>query len=168
MSLCSRIPHYLSLKRVKNSFHLWDIIQQSERFKYLPKVVSAAQTLPTSSSAIEQTFSVMGLFKNEKRSQLSPEGLEALLLLHQNYPFGKTFQVTNELIQKYKEVKQTLNTRKNRFRQLQKQFIKEDLDDMFKDEGITSPPLKEKKLYKLDCQSENSNQSSQIEISMTK
>ena len=168
MSLCSRIPHYLSLKRVKNSFHLWDIIQQSERFKYLPKVVSAAQTLPTSSSAIEQTFSVMGLFKNEKRSQLSPEGLEALLLLHQNYPFGKTFQVTDELIQKYKEVKQTLNTRKNRFRQLQKQFIKEDLDDMFKDEGITSPPLKEKKLYKLDCQSENSNQSSQIEISMTK
>ena len=58
MTLCERIPHYLNL-RVKNFSHIWDTIQQTERFKYLTQVVLAAQTLATSSFTIEQTFSII-------------------------------------------------------------------------------------------------------------
>lgn len=114
MTLCSRIPHYLNLNKVKDSLHLWDIIQKSERFIYLHLVVRAAQTLPTSSSTIEQTFSVLGLFKDEKRSKLSKEGLEGLILLHQSFPKEKTFDIPKKLVSMFKDMKNSLNTRKTK------------------------------------------------------
>jgi len=61
---------------------MWD---NNEKAGYgrLALVAKAAQTLPTSFTNIEQTFSESKLLKTYLRNQMSEKSLEALLLISQ-------------------------------------------------------------------------------------
>ena len=71
-------------KDKKNTLHIWDHIEE-DGFKFIAKIARIAQTLPTTSATIEQSFSIMKLLKTEKRNQLSDRTLEALLFIRQNF-----------------------------------------------------------------------------------
>ena len=89
--------------------HIWDNIEQdnSEGFKFilLPKLVNAAQTLPTSSSGVEQTFSGVKLIKTLLRNRLSADKVEAILLILQSYGGKKKIEISDKLVSLLKEVK---------------------------------------------------------------
>ena len=57
----------------KSSLTLWNNIPvyQTQSYPFLVKIASIALTLPTSSSDVEQCFSIMKLFKTNKRNSLN-------------------------------------------------------------------------------------------------
>jgi len=71
-------------KDKKNSLQIWDRVE-NDGFVLLSTLAKTAQTLPTSSATIEQSFSLMKLAKTDKRSRLSEENLQALMLTSQYY-----------------------------------------------------------------------------------
>jgi len=82
-----------------NIFAMWDGIQNAG-YEKLAMVARIAQTLPTSSSNVEQTFSEIKLLKPNLRNQLSDRSLEALLIINQELRIIKKFKVSNLLIRK--------------------------------------------------------------------
>ena len=98
--------------------HIWDHIEE-DGFYYISKIARIAQTLPTSSATIEQSFSIMKLIKSDKRNQLTDRTLEALLLIRQNYKDSfseaknsKQPLVEEEIIKRFFNVKHEINHKK--------------------------------------------------------
>ena len=67
--------------------------------------MNAAQTLPTSSSGVEQTFSGVKLIKTLLRNRLSADKVEAILLILQSYGGKKKIEISDKLVSLLKEVK---------------------------------------------------------------
>ena len=106
------------MKDKKNSLHIWDHIEE-DGFHHISKIARIAQTLPTSSATIEQSFSIMKLIKSDKRNQLTDRTLEALLLIRQNYKdsFSEAKNsrlplVEEEIIERFFNVKHEINQKK--------------------------------------------------------
>ena len=66
---------FLSSKRNPNNF----------KFKLLPRLAKVSQSLPTSSSDIQQSFSQMKFVKTLLRKMLKDQSLEAIPLIVQEY-----------------------------------------------------------------------------------
>jgi len=96
--------------------HIWDRIEQdnSENFKFtlLPKLVNAAQSLPTSSSDVEQTFSGVKLIKTLLRNRLSVDKVEAILLILQSYGGKQKIVINEKLLFLLKEVEEKFYEKK--------------------------------------------------------
>ena len=96
--------------------HVWDRIEQdnSENFKFklLPKLVSAAQALPTSSSDVEQTFSGVKLIKTLLRNRLSADKVEAILMILKAYGGKKKIEISEKLVSLFRKVEEKFYEKK--------------------------------------------------------
>ena len=90
----------------------WCKISQHGQYPSLIKFFRLAQTLPTSSSDIEQAFSILKLFKNNQRNRLSEKSLEGLMLIHQEYA-NKEIVISKRALQLFHEIRNSLNERKS-------------------------------------------------------
>ena len=95
-----------------NILDIWRRIEKTGKYPYLVKFFYFSQILPTSSSDVEQEFSIIKLFKSEQRNSLSEEGLEGLLLIHQN-EIGARTNIPPKAISLFKELKEEMNSYKN-------------------------------------------------------
>lgn len=102
---------------------MWNAIEKAG-YRKLAMLANAAQTLPSGSSDIENTFSETKLFKTLLRNQLSDQSLEALLLIDQEFKIHNRFHVSDGLLALYennfsKKKKAPGETLKNRLELLE-------------------------------------------------
>ena len=88
---------------------LWDLVEE-HGYCLISSIAKAAMALPTSSSDVEQLFSLVKQVKTLTRSSLSVDNLEGILLLSQEYKERSSGIITEDLIclfnsLKYKESK---------------------------------------------------------------
>ena len=104
-----------------SSVHLWDFIEFSHgaQVHYLSQLIKAAHALPTSAAGIEQSFSTGKFIKNLRRTRLSEETFQSLLLIFQEYQGQDEIYIPQELIQKYKEIRKRLRERKSNARKIE-------------------------------------------------
>ena len=132
-------------KDKKNSLQIWDRVE-NDGFVLLSTLAKAAQTLPTSSATIEQSFSLMKLAKTDKRSRLSEENLQALMLTSQYY--RERFEIReisdisikiieDQVLYHFQKMRDELNKSKNK--------NKGRNDDMFKEKIETKEENYEEK-----------------------
>lgn len=98
-------------EQARNSIELWDIIEKNG-FILLPYIARIAQSLPTSSATIEQSFSILKLVKSQIRHNLSEENLTSDLLIAQEYKEALRIKIDESLVQVYSQIKTSLNERK--------------------------------------------------------
>jgi len=111
---------------------MWDLLERHENFEILARLVKIAETLPTSSSPLEQSFSVIKLLKTDIRNSISEESLEGLILIGDQYrDTGKIF-VTEKMIDLYEKVRLVFNEKKKG---------KKSNDNMLIEVGDNSEPL---------------------------
>jgi len=117
------LPQLLRLKEIgieysqrnekDTSFDIWKRVIDSGKYPSLVKFVKFIQVLPTSSSDIEQAFSIIKLFRTNQRNRLSAKSLEGLILIHQEYQGEKNIILPKNLLNLFSEMKDELNQRKN-------------------------------------------------------
>ena len=99
-----------------NILKVWDRIERDKadgfEFVLLPRLVRAAQSLPTSSSDVEQGFSLIKLVKSLLRNQLKEESLEAIMLIIQEYS-NRQIIISNDLVDSFLRIKKNFIDRKN-------------------------------------------------------
>ena len=98
-----------------DSLGVWNLVRSKYDAKKIPclsKIIPAIHCLPTSSSDVEQGFSIMKLFKSDIRNRLKVETLEGLLMIHQE----KDFVISEQLIENYNKMLMDLNLRKSKAR----------------------------------------------------
>ena len=97
-----------------SSISLLDLIEMSypNRFPLLSQIMRYLHSLPTTSANVEQSFSVMKLFKTDLRNNLKEETLQSLLLIHQKYQ-KEPIIITSEIFTSYLKMKQKLNEGKS-------------------------------------------------------
>ena len=104
-------------------FEMWDILQDAG-YPKLTMISRAAQTFPTSSANIEQTFSEIKLLKSNLRNQLSDKSLEALLIIRQELRFNPKFKVSDALVDLYGQI---FTKKRKALRNLQEDVKNEDI-----------------------------------------
>jgi len=88
----------------KNVLHMWDHIEAKEKLSILPEIVRLAESLPTSSATIEQSFSNIKLIKTDLRNRLSELSLEGLILIGQEFRSQNKFSVTETMVELFENV----------------------------------------------------------------
>ena len=91
----------------------WSAINKSKKFSNLMKIINFTQILPVSSSTVEQSFSVMKLFRTDQRNSLLEESLEGLMLLYQEYNSSKKIVISKKMIDLFKKIRGDINVRKD-------------------------------------------------------
>ena len=94
-----------------DTLKLWDLIGFKE-LELLQKLIVVVHSLPTTSASIEQSFSIMKLYKTEKRNRLQESTLESLMLIDDRYKGQKDIIISQSMIESYDEVRKILNERK--------------------------------------------------------
>ena len=111
-----------------NILQVWDNIERDKTdgfvFHLLPQIVRAAQALPTTSSDVEQGFSMIKLVKTLIRNQLKEESLEAIMLIIQEYS-NRRILLPADLIQSFIDFKMSFNEKKNPGRIRKREEIEE-------------------------------------------
>ena len=83
---------------------MWDKIERSERLSMIPKLARLAESLPTSSATIEQSFSNIKLIKTDLRNRLGELSLEGLILVGQEFRSEKKIIIEEPMLSLYKNV----------------------------------------------------------------
>ena len=94
---------------------MWDLLEKQKNLELLPRLVRLAQTLPTSSAPLEQSFSIIKLLKTDLRNSLTEGSLEGLILVGDEYREQEDILVTEKMLHYYYQVKKTFNETKNSF-----------------------------------------------------
>jgi len=97
------------------------LILRRNHFSYLSQIFKIVQTLPTSSSPVEQTFSLMKLVKTAIRNRLQDKTLQSLLMINQEYKDcnkDKRIVVADEVVNLFNQNKDDLNFRKSRLKDI--------------------------------------------------
>ena len=68
-----------------NDLQMWDKIRAQEDLKLIPKIIYFAESLPTTSAGVEQSFSLVKLIKSDIRNRLQETTLEGLIFVAQEY-----------------------------------------------------------------------------------
>ena len=77
---------------------MWDRLEHVEKLEVLPKIARFAESLPTSSATVEQSFSIIKLIKTDKRNRLKELSLEGLVLIGQEFRLKNPENIINERI----------------------------------------------------------------------
>ena len=105
-----RINYYIDSS--SGILHMWDRIQTNERLQLIPKIVYFAETLPTTSAGLEQSFSQVKLLKTDIRNRLQEATLEGLVLVSQEFYEKTGLDIDEKMIKLFIEVKKTFNNKK--------------------------------------------------------
>ena len=99
-----------------NMIEVWDRIEEDMtsgfQFTLLPKLAKIAQSLPTSSSDVEQIFSGIKLIKTLLRNRLSAEKIESILLIIQAYSGKKQIEIDNNLLKLHQDLSKFYSEKK--------------------------------------------------------
>ena len=123
--------------------HMWDRLEKEENLVFLPKIMKVAQTLPTSSATIEQSFSVIKLLKTSLRNKLSQSSLEGLVFVGQEFREKNDFTISNEMVELYKDVKKAFNDQKGGLKKLKSQSENQIQSLLEKKDKVDPKPLNE-------------------------
>ena len=82
----------------RNNLWMWDRLEHVEKLEVLPKIARFAESLPTSSATVEQSFSIIKLIKTDKRNRLKELSLEGLVLIGQEFRLKNPENIINERI----------------------------------------------------------------------
>jgi len=105
--------------------HMWDCIEKEEKLELLSKITKVAQTLPTSSASIEQSFSTLKLVKTPLRNKLSQSSLEGIAFVSQEFREKNDIDISQKIIEAYQEVKRVFNSQKSGVKSVQNRGEKE-------------------------------------------
>ena len=78
-----KIEHYRDTSL--NILYLWDCLEKHEHLSLFPHIARLAETLPTSSATIEQSFSNLKLLKTDLRNRQGESSLERLFFVGQEF-----------------------------------------------------------------------------------
>jgi len=93
-----------------------NLIQRTTNFELLPSIFKTIHALPTSSAAVEQSFSLVKLVKTVLRNQLSELTLQSILMICERYKDlrkEESIEITDDMIRVYEERKLNINQRKS-------------------------------------------------------
>lgn len=88
----------------ESPFLIWNNISKSQKYPDLCKIARFALTLPTSSSNIEQAFSLIKLYRTSQRNRLKDETLEGLTLMKEEYKNLDKIVISSKVINRYNEL----------------------------------------------------------------
>ena len=88
-----------------DTLHLWDLLEKEEKLEILPRIARIAETLPTSSAPVEQSFSIVKLLKTDIRNSLTEESLEGLMLVGEEFREKQYLNSSKEMLDRYNIVK---------------------------------------------------------------
>ena len=95
-----------------NTLHMWDRLKSQEGLNLIPKLIFFAESLPTTSAGLEQSFSQIKLFKSEIRNRMTEATLEGLILISQELAENKYLNVDEKMIKLFQEVKSNFHQKK--------------------------------------------------------
>ena len=92
--------------------HMWDRLQSNEKLNLIPKIAYFAETLPTTSAGLEQSFSQVKLLKTDIRNRLSEETLEGLMFVTQEITPKSGLNIDEKVLTKFIEVRKKFNEKR--------------------------------------------------------
>ena len=95
-----------------STLKLWNLIQESHHYTYLPIIFKFAQSLPCSSANVEQTFSRIKHIKSYARNKLSIDSLESLLFIAEEFRKKEDIVITDKMMESYKKLREEIKGRK--------------------------------------------------------
>jgi len=95
-----------------NILHMWDQIQEREGLSLIPRIIRFAESLPTTSAGIEQSFSQIKLVKSDIRNRLHEATLEGIILISQEFSDHQKISVDEKMIHLFKKTKKEFNLKK--------------------------------------------------------
>ena len=87
----------------RNVLEMWDRIERIEKLTLIPRLVRFAESLPTSSATIEQSFSNIKLIKTDLRNRLGELSLEGLILSGQEFRSEQKIPINESMISLYEK-----------------------------------------------------------------
>ena len=105
-----KVEHYRSLS--SSILHMWDKIRAQEGLSLILKIIYFAESLPTTSAGVEQSFSQVKLFKSDIRNRLQESTLEGLIFIFQEYTKSQTLSIDERIINSFNQVKKEYNIKK--------------------------------------------------------
>ena len=121
-----------------SSLRMWDIIEStyvhtdqnsgfiSKRFPLLSSIIRTAHSLPTSSSNIEQSFSLMKLLKNDLRNNISEKSLRSLMMFCQHFSNEERIAIPKRLIELYNSMRNDSNEKKSKKRRTSNSLLEDE------------------------------------------
>ena len=103
---------YYQRNEKDTALDIWTRIIQSGKYPSLAKFAKFSQALPTSSSDLEQAFSIIKLFRTNQRNRLAENSLEGLILIHQEFQGNENIKLPENVLRLYLEMKHMLNKEK--------------------------------------------------------
>ena len=114
-SLTSRNTSWYT-ENTKSLLEIWANIEKDEsfgiKFKLLPQIFRAAQSLPITSSNIERAFSGIKLIKTLIRNKLSEDRLLSICMIIEEYQDSGKFPICKNLLELYEDFKMKFGKRK--------------------------------------------------------
>ena len=83
---------------------IWDNIAKTQKYNDLCKLAKLALSLPTSSSDIEQGFSVLKLYRTDQRNSLREETLDGLMLVKEEFKDQDEIVIKQAIIDIYNQI----------------------------------------------------------------
>ena len=96
-----------------NLLHMWNRIEKEEKLEFLPQIFKVAQTLPTSSASLEQSFSIIKLSKTHLRNKLSQPSLEGIVYIGQEFRDKIDIEISQKMVDAFLEVRKVFNKQKS-------------------------------------------------------
>jgi len=81
-----------------NDLQMWDKIRAQEDLKLIPKIIYFAESLPTTSAGVDQSFSLVKLIKSDIRNRLQETTLEGLIFVAQEYSETQIISIDSRII----------------------------------------------------------------------
>ena len=95
-----------------NTLHMWDRIQAKENLTIIPRMIKFAESLPTTSAGIEQSFSQIKLLKSDLRNRLHESTLEGLILISEEFKAKKAISIDERVLKLFIDTKKEFNRKK--------------------------------------------------------
>jgi len=138
----------------RSSLFLWDLIKQfnDQEYKLLDKIFLTAHALPTSSAAVEQSFSYLKLIKSAVRNRLHEDTVQSLILINEEHR-DKNIVIPDKIIELFEEQSEERNKRKNPKKE---DLIKISLDKKIESSQIDQNPFDQNSQMEIEEKKSNS------------
>jgi len=124
-----------------STLHMWDLLKAQENLVLIPKIIHFAETLPTTSAGIEQSFSQIKIFKTDLRNRLNEESLEGLILISQEFVQSGRISIDERMMQLFKQAQKNFYSKKvikNKSQKLNEKIEQEPLIEEMKNQDQES------------------------------
>ena len=85
-------------------YKIWENVGRSNNFNDLCHLVKVAFTLSTSLKNVEQSFSILKLYRTDQRNRLKDENLEGIILIKEEFQGIKSIHINSQILQNYERI----------------------------------------------------------------